>query len=358
MDKKYLELIEKLEKVNSLSLAEYEAIISCYQNSNEKIQQKLREYAAQKARSVANKVYGNKIFIRGLMEISNYCKNDCLYCGIRKSNKEVKRYRLSKEDILSACEIGYALGFRTFVLQGGDDPYYTDEILVDIVLSIKNIYPDCAVTLSLGEKSKTSLQKLRDAGADRYLLRHETADSCHYAKLHPENMLLSSRIECLYMLKEIGYQAGCGFMVGSPYQTPKTIAKDLKFIEEFKPAMCGIGPFIPHHNTPFKDMEKGDTKFTCFLLSLIRLIVPNVLLPATTALASLDNNGREEGILSGANVIMPNLSPAAYRKNYEIYDNKAYQDEEAAESIELLKDRMKKIGYEISISRGDVKTIY
>ncbi|HQC55284.1 MAG TPA: [FeFe] hydrogenase H-cluster radical SAM maturase HydE [Clostridia bacterium] len=358
MDKKYVELIEKLEKNNSLTLAEYERVVSYYLNSNKDMQNNIREFVSEKAREIVKKVYGNKIFIRGLTEITNYCKNDCLYCGIRKSNKDVKRYRLSKEDILSACKIGYALGFRTFVLQGGDDPYYTDDILLDIVSSIKKAHPDCAITLSLGEKSEESLQKIHLAGADRYLLRHETADECHYKKLHPENMLLASRLETLNNLKKIGYQAGCGFMVGSPYQTPSTIAKDLKFIETFQPAMCGIGPFIPHHKTPFKDMPKGDSDFTCYLLSLIRLAVPNVLLPATTALASVNDKGRKNGILSGANVIMPNLTPSGYRENYELYDNKAYQNEEAAENIEALKESIKKIGYEIVVSRGDVKTIY
>lgn len=314
MDKNYLELIKKLETKKSLSTTEYEAIISYYQNANAKLQKEIRDYVSKKAVDAVKKVYGNAIFIRGLMEISNYCKNDCLYCGIRRSNKEVERYRLKKDDILSACEVGYDLGFRTFVLQGGEDPYYTDDILCDIIKSIKEKYKDVAITLSLGEKSKESFKKLRDAGADRYLLRHETADDNHYSLLHPESMLLSSRMESLNALKELGYQAGCGFMVGSPYQTATTIAKDLKFIEEFKPAMCGIGPFIPHHNTPFKNMPKGDTGLTCYLLSLIRLIIPNILLPATTALATLSGNGRIEGILSGANVIMPNLSPLSNRK--------------------------------------------
>lgn len=357
MDKEYINLIEKLIKTNSLSLDEYEKVISSYKNATQDKQKKIRDYVAKKARTIANKVYKNKVYVRGLMEISNYCKNDCLYCGVRKSNKNVDRYRLTKDEILQACSIGYELGFRTFVLQGGDDPFYTDKILVDIVSEIRKRYKDCAITLSLGERSYDSYKRLYDAGANRYLLRHETADCTHYSKIHPENMLLSTRLKSLNALKEIGYQVGCGFMVGSPYQTTSTLAKDLKFVEEFKPAMCGIGPFIPHHETPFKDMEKGNADFTCYLLSIIRLIVPNVLLPATTALASLDNDGRKKGVLAGANVIMPNLSPIEFRKKYEIYDNKAYQEEESAECIEMLKEQIKTIGYEIVVDRGDVRSI-
>lgn len=345
---KIFEIIDKLEKNHSLSLEEYEYLIE-----NRTLES--ANYLKEKALKVRHNIYGNSIYIRGLIEISNFCKNDCLYCGIRKSNLSCQRYRLSKEEILDCCKNGYLLGFRTFVLQSGEDLFFTDEILCDILKSIKASYPDCAITLSLGERSKESYQKLYDAGADRYLLRHETADEEHYKKLHPENMSFNNRINCLYDLKDIGYQVGCGFMVGSPFQTNLSIAKDLKFIEEFKPEMCGIGPFIPHKSTPFSAYSAGDADFTCYLLSIIRLIYPPVLLPATTALNSIDPSGREKGILSGANVVMPNLSPALVRNKYELYDNKASFGSESAQNKLELENQMKAIGYQVVTDRGDIK---
>lgn len=341
-------LIDRLYKTRKLSLEEYEFLIDNYSIDAYK-------YAAQKALNLREFYYGKKVFIRGLIEISNICKNDCFYCGIRKSNKFCSRYRLTKEDILNCCKEGYSLGFRTFVLQGGEDPYFDDNRLTDIIKNIKKLYPDCAVTLSLGERTKDSYAALKNAGADRYLLRHETADSNHYSKLHPINLNLNNRVKCLIDLKAVGFQVGCGFMVGSPYQTSKTIAKDLKFIEEFKPDMCGIGPFISHKATPFKDEPNGSVELTLYLLSLIRIIHPPVLLPATTALGTLNDNGRENGILSGANVIMPNLSPKSARQKYMLYDNKKSDGDEAAESLTEIKNRMQKIGYEIAIDRGDVR---
>lgn len=340
------ELIDKLEKEHSLSLNEYEQLITSYT-------EELANFAAKKADKIRKSIYGNKVYIRGLIEISNICKNDCLYCGIRKSNLECERYRLTKEQILECCEEGYSLGFRTFVLQGGEDGYFNDDVLCDIVDKIKSKYPDCAVTLSMGERSYNSYKKLYDAGADRYLLRHETADIEHYKKLHPEAMSFENRMECLYNLKEIGYQVGCGFMVGSPYQTTETLAKDLKFIEEFKPDMCGIGPFIPHKNTQFRDEKAGTVELTCYLLSIIRLICPDLLLPATTALGTISQNGREKGILSGANVVMPNLSPSSVRKKYELYDNKLCTGEESAQQVKELELKMRDIGYEVVVDRGD-----
>lgn len=340
------DLIEKLEKEHSLSLNEYEQLIREYTTE-------LADFTAKKAVAVRQRIYDNKVYIRGLIEISNICKNDCLYCGIRKSNLECDRYRLTSEQILECCEEGYSLGFRTFVLQGGEDGYFNDDVLCDIIDKIKSKYPDSAITLSMGERSYESYKKLYDAGADRYLLRHETADIEHYKKLHPENMSFENRMECLYNLKEIGYQVGCGFMVGSPYQTTETLAKDLKFIEEFKPDMCGIGPFIPHKNTRFKDEKAGTVELTCYLLSLIRLICPEVLLPATTALGTIDAKGREKGILSGANVVMPNLSPSSVRKKYELYNNKLCTGEESAEQVKELEMKMKDIGYEVVVDRGD-----
>lgn len=312
-------------------------------------------YAQALARSISQKYFGNKIYTRGLIEISSYCKNDCYYCGLRRSNKNAERYRLSKDDILSCCESGYALGFRTFVLQGGEDNYYSDEIITDIISSIKKKYSDCAVTLSLGEKNKSTYQKYFQAGADRYLLRHETADETHYGKLHPENMSLSNRKQCLYNLKEIGFQTGCGIMVGSPYQTAENIADDMLFMKELQPHMVGIGPFIPHKDTPFRDMPAGSFRLTLFLLSLIRIMLKNVLLPATTALGTINKNGREQGILSGANVVMPNLSPISVRKKYMLYDNKICTGEESAECKACLENRIKSIGYQLVTDRGDYK---
>ena len=343
-----LSIIGKLEKEHSLTLEEYQFLID--NRSDE-----AADILAKKADRVRREIYGNDVFIRGLIEITNICKNDCLYCGIRKSNRNCQRYRLTKDEILECCDEGYRLGFRTFVMQGGEDGYFNDDVLCDIVKTIKEKYPDCAVTLSMGEKTYDSYRRLYDAGADRYLLRHETADSEHYSRLHPENLTLENRLECLKSLKKIGFQTGCGFMVGSPYQTSAMLAKDLKFIETFKPDMCGIGPFVPHKDTPFKDEKRGSAELTCYLLSIIRLIHPPVLLPATTALGTIDENGREKGILAGANVVMPNLSPTSVRKKYELYDNKLSDGDESAQSKDNLSKRIEKIGYRIVTARGDVK---
>lgn len=298
-------------------------------------------------------IYGNTVYIRGLIEISNVCKNDCLYCGIRCSNRNCQRYRLSREDILSCCREGYELGFRTFVLQGGEDPAFTDDVLCELVQSIKAEQPECAVTLSLGERSTKSYELLKHAGADRYLLRHETADAAHYARLHPASMSFDNRMRCLQDLKELGYQVGCGMMVESPFQTAVELARDLKFIEQFQPDMCGIGPFIPQHDTPFGTQKAGTLELTCYLLSILRLIKPNLLLPSTTALGSIHPYGREMGIQAGANVVMPNLSPPSVRKKYALYDNKATDGAEAAQCREELAQRMAAIGYEVVTDRGD-----
>lgn len=340
-------LIEKLETSHALTEKEYALLIQSYTEP-------LAAYAAQKAVALRKKYYSNHIYIRGLIEISNYCKNNCLYCGIRRDNTSCERYRLEQTQILDCCAQGYSLGFRTFVLQGGEDGYYTDTRLCGIIRAIKNKYPDCAVTLSLGERTRQSYQTLYDAGADRYLLRHETADPIHYGKLHPLEQSFSERMRCLYDLREIGYQTGCGFMVGSPGQTVETLAKDLKFIETFHPAMCGIGPFIPHHATPFSDTPAGSIELTCYLLSLIRLIQPTILLPATTALSTLVLDGRERGVLAGANVVMPNLSPIQKRKKYTLYDNKRFTEEESAQNVARLRESMSAIGYEVVTARGDV----
>ncbi|MGN0354676.1 MAG: [FeFe] hydrogenase H-cluster radical SAM maturase HydE [Muricoprocola sp.] len=341
------ELIRRLYEEHSLELSEYEQLL-------EERTEEDAHLLARLAVKTRKELYGTQVFIRGLIECSNICKNNCYYCGIRRGNHSCVRYRLTEDEILSCCREGYQLGFRTFVLQGGEDPYYTDEHLCALVSSIRKEFPDCAITLSLGERSRGSYQKLFDAGANRYLLRHETADQEHYEKLHPKEMSFSNRMQCLKDLKEIGFQTGCGFMVGSPYQTVQTLAKDLKFIEEFHPDMCGIGPFIPHHETPFAKEEAGTAELTCFLLSIIRLIYPPVLLPSTTALGTIAPDGRERGILSGANVVMPNLSPLSVRKKYELYENKISTGDESAQCRDALARRMEAIGYQLVTARGDI----
>lgn len=341
-------LIKSLAFNHRLRLEEYQELVEAQSPETAAV-------LAEQAVAVRREIYGNAVYVRGLIEVSNICKNDCLYCGIRRSNSHCDRYRLSLEDILSCAAEGYRLGFRTFVLQGGEDPFFTDQVLSGIVTALKSAYPDCAVTLSMGERSRESYQLLRQAGADRYLLRHETADRAHYETLHPAGMSFDNRMRCLGDLRDLGYQVGCGFMVGSPGQTSRTLAEDLKFIAEFKPDMCGIGPFVPHKDTAFRDQPAGTVEQTCYLLSIIRLIHPPVLLPATTALGTIHPEGRELGILAGANVVMPNLSPVSVRKKYELYDNKICTGEESAQCRDCLSARMAAVGYEIVTARGDVK---
>lgn len=342
------ELIEKLHHNHHLDEQEWVQIFATFTEED-------REVAAEKAREIARENFGKDIYFRGIVEFTNICKNDCLYCGIRKSNCNVDRYRLNLEQIMACCAAGYENGFRTFVLQGGEDAWFTDERMCEIIRAIKDVYPDCAVTLSLGERSRESYQKMFEAGADRYLLRHETADEKHYMSLHPAEMKLSNRIECLWNLKEIGYQTGCGLMVGSPGQTPATLAKDMLFIEEFQPEMIGMGPFLPHKDTPFRAENKGSVTLTLFLLALCRIMLPSVLLPSTTALGTASNDGRKLGVLHGCNVIMPNLSPDDVRENYMLYDNKAGTNLTAKEGIEIVYQEMKEIGYNVVIGRGDYK---
>lgn len=342
------EIVDRLQSEQNLSEQEFLSILN-----SEACE--ATEYLRFCAENVRKQNFGNSVYIRGLIEFTNYCKNDCLYCGIRRNNLKAERYRLTKEQILSCCENGYNLGFRTFVLQGGEDAYFTDEILCDIIENIKSRYPDCAVTLSIGERSKESYKRLFNAGAVRYLLRHETANAEHYAKLHSNELSLLSRMNCLKELKETGFQTGCGFMVGSPFQTDKNIVEDLMFIKKFNPQMVGIGPFIPHKDTPFKAYTAGTLEQTLRLLSIIRLILPKVLLPSTTALATINKKGRQLGILAGANVVMPNLSPFDVRDKYFLYNNKASFGAEAAESLDKLKTEMKEIGYNIVVDRGDYR---
>lgn len=339
-------LIDKLSKEKFLSKEEFISLFKEYTEEDVK-------YSKELARQIAGKYFDNQVYTRGLIEFTNYCKNDCYYCGIRRSNTNVTRYRLTKEDILNCCEQGYTLGFRTFVLQGGEDTKYSDKDMVEVITAIKQGYPDCALTLSLGEKSFEAYEMYRKAGADRYLLRHETANEEHYKQLHPSSLSLQNRKQCLWNLKKLGYQVGTGFMVGSPHQTAEALAEDFLFIKELSPAMVGIGPFLPHHDTPFKGFEKGSYELTLFLISLLRLMLPNALLPATTALGTIHPLGREAGIQAGANVVMPNLSPVTVRKQYELYDNKICTGDEAAECKMCLQSRMRKIGYEIVTARGD-----
>jgi biotin synthase len=346
--KNTFELIDKLEATQSLEADELIHLLS-------RLSDPLSRYLFDKSRKTADKFFGNRIYVRGLIEFTNYCKNNCYYCGIRSGNKKADRYRLSKEQIMECCRLGYDLGFRTFVLQGGEDNHFTDDMMVDIIKEIKRNYPDCALTLSVGEKTYDTYKAFYDAGADRYLLRHETANAEHYQRLHPGGQTLESRKECLQALKSIGFQVGTGFMVGSPYQTVKDLADDLLFIKELSPAMIGIGPFIPHQDTPFADMAQGPLEMTLFLIGILRLMIPNALIPSTTALGTIHPQGREKGILAGANVVMPNLSPVDVREKYKLYDNKICTGEEAAECRVCLQSRMNKIGYELVVDRGDFK---
>ena len=339
-------LAAKLARGHGLSLDEYAALIDTRTPA-------LADELAGRAREVCEAVYGDGVFARGLIEFTNICANDCYYCGIRRSNRACERYRLTGEQILACAEEGWQAGFRTFVLQGGEDPYFTDDKICALIRQIKAQYPDCAVTLSIGEKEHDSYQAFFDAGADRYLLRHETADEAHYGKLHPAEMFWKHRMDCLWDLKEIGYQVGCGFMVGSPEQTVDTLYEDLQFIRKLQPHMVGIGPFIPQKDTPFGEKKAGTMEDTLRLLSIIRLLQPHVLLPSTTALGTIHPLGREKGIQAGANVVMPNLSPVAVREKYKLYDNKICTGDEAAECRHCMARRMESVGYKVVVNRGD-----
>jgi len=343
------ELIDKLYKERNIENNALCQLIALADGSQQEL------YLFEKARQKKEEIYQDKIYIRGLIELSNYCKNNCLYCGIRAINTSIERYRLSKEQILDCTRYGYELGFRTFVLQGGEDPAYSDQDICDIVRQIKEEHPDCAVTLSIGEKTYESYKAYKEAGADRYLLRHETATESHYQMLHPEKMSFKNRQRCLADLKSLGYQVGSGFMVGSPFQTMEHIVADLRYLQQLEPDMIGIGPFIPHHQTPFADKKQGDLHLTLRLIAILRLMFPNALLPSTTALGSIHPEGRKMGLGCGANVVMPNLSPLDVRNLYKIYDNKAYVNAEAAEGIAILKKEAEEIGYKVVIDRGDAK---
>lgn len=339
-------LLEQLAADWHLTQAQWRQLFASYTQED-------LDQAIHMARDIAVANFGKTIYFRGIVEFTNFCRNDCYYCGIRCGNHSVARYRLEPEDILHCCREGYDSGFRTFVLQGGEDDYFTDERMCAIVRAIKERWPDCAVTLSLGERSRASYQALFDAGADRYLLRHETADPAHYALLHPPRQTLENRLRCLRDLKNIGYQTGCGIMVGTPGQTPETLARDMLFMQELKPEMIGVGPFLPHRDTPFRGEKPGSVELTLFVLALCRIMLPRVLLPATTALGTAEGDGRQRGVLAGCNIIMPNLSPLAVRKKYMLYDNKAGMDLTAEQGVALLRRQMEAIGYEVVVGRGD-----
>lgn len=338
--------IELLAKNRDLPDAELSSLIEASE---------LNDALFSAADKIRRGVYGDEVYIRGLIEFTNYCKNNCFYCGIRSGNKNSVRYRLSKEDILSCCEEGYSLGFRTFVLQGGEDNYYSDKLICEIVSDIRERFPDCAITLSIGEKTKESYRSYYNAGANRYLLRHETASEAHYGQLHPADMSLENRKRCLFDLKEIGYQVGSGFMVGSPYQTTQDLISDLRFLQELKPDMIGIGPYITHAQTPFAEFKSGSFELTLRMISILRMMFPYALIPSTTALGTIHPQGRELGLKAGANVVMPNLSPVKTRKLYDLYENKICTGEEAAECRGCLERRVESAGYRIVTNIGNVK---
>lgn len=339
-------IVDKLCADRRLSVREYERLVAL---RTPRIATKL----ARRAWAERLRVYGDAVFIRGLIEVTSYCKNDCLYCGIRRSNRSCARYRLLPGEIMLRVEAGYGWGFRSFVLQGGEDPQFGDHEVAALVARIKKRFPDAAVTLSLGERPAAVYRAWHEAGADRYLLRHETANPDHYARLHPSGMRLETRLRSLHDARAAGFAVGCGFMVGSPGQTAADLASDLKFVEGFRPEMCGIGPFIPHRDTPFADEAAGSMELTCYALSIIRLMLPGVLLPATTALATVAVDGRERGIRAGANVVMPNLSPPAVRKGYVLYNGKLTAGAEDAEHVDVLRAHMKQIGCNVVVGRGD-----
>ena len=339
-------LIDRLDRQKRLELEEWTALLSGFDAGT-------ADYAARRARELSLERFGKRVYFRGIVEFTNICRNDCLYCGLRRSNSHAVRYRLEPEEILACCREGYALGYRTFVLQGGEDPYYTDQVLCQLVSGITGEFPEAAVTLSVGERSRGSYQRLFDAGARRYLLRHETAAPALYRRVHPPEMSWENRMRCLRDLREIGYQTGCGMMVGLPGQTAEDLARDMVFLGEFQPQMIGMGPFLPHHDTPLRDCPAGSVELTLFLLSLSRIMLPDVLLPATTALDGGWEDGRTRGILAGANVIMPNLSPVAVRKDYLLYDGKPGLTQDAADSLRSLREAVTSIGYELVVGRGD-----
>ncbi len=349
LKKDITELSRKLYETADLSDEELTGLLEADYSDDDG----LLHSAADKKR---REIYGEDVFLRGLIEVTNFCKNNCYYCGIRCANKDLKRYRLSKEDIIRCADEGYRIGYRTFVLQGGEDPYYTDDRICETISALHEKFPDCVITLSIGEKPKSSYEAYYKAGARRYLLRHETADEEHYGRLHPSEMSFSNRIRCLYDLKETGFQVGAGFMVGSPFQTTENILKDIRFLQKFKPEMIGIGPFLTHSKTPFADHKNGSLYLTLRLISILRLMLPYALIPATTALGTIHPEGREMGLKAGANVVMPNLSPYDVRKLYSLYENKLFTGEESAQQRKSLECSIQKAGYKAVTAVGNCVT--
>lgn len=341
----YKEILERLALTGEVTFGDAKSLI-------ERGDECVSDYAAGLAREVAAEHFANGVYLRGLVEVGSYCSGGCFYCGLRAENCSLERYELSEEEILEACREGYGLGFRSFVLQGGQRGDRVQSV-TDVVRSIKQEMPSIAVTLSLGEQSRATYEAWREAGADRYLLRHETATRQHYERLHPERMSYDNRLRCLYDLRSLGYQIGAGFMVGSPYQGAEELAREIEFLGGLRPEMVGIGPFIPQSATPFAGMPSGSVEQTLLMISLVRLALPKALIPATTALASKDENGTARGVLAGANVVMPNLTPQKYRAGYAIYDGKKSMGSEAAEGVAILSELLHRIGYEAIMSRGD-----
>ena len=343
-------IIDRLREKHKLEPEQYRALLTMRDPQDV-------EYLMSQAREVAQLKFGKHVFLRGLIELSNVCRNDCLYCGIRRSNHQVARYTLTREQVLACCEQGYEIGFRTFVLQGGEWGEEQSKWIAGLITEIRQHWPDCAITLSLGEHPKETYALWREAGADRYLLRHETHNSRLYGLLHPKGMTIGNRLQCLDWLKQLEFQVGAGIIVGSPFQSLKTIVEDIQYLIEFQPHMIGIGPFIPHHDTPLRRFPAGSVEMTARLYAIMRLALPQALIPSTTAMASLSPNGRLRGILSGANVVMPNLSPEDNRKQYSLYDNKASLGAESAQGIRALADELATIDYSIDWSRGDSPSI-
>ncbi len=344
-------LAEKLARERILTRDEFVALLESL--SRDGLQGETGLALSAKALAVREENFGRDVYLRGLIEFTSHCKNNCLYCGLRCANPKAERYRLTRDEILERCRIGYGLDFRTFVLQGGEDPFYDDAKMCGVIGAIREKFSDCAITLSVGEKSRETYLKYFEAGADRFLLRHESASPDHYARLHPPDMSLAARKECLYALKEIGFQVGAGFMVGSPFQTLSDLAEDLLFIAALAPQMVGVGPFIPHPETPFGQYAHGSAALTVAILGILRLMLPKSLIPATTALGTIDPQSREAALRFGANVMMPNLSPLNVRKKYDIYQGKIHLDEEAAEGAARLRARLAELGFRTPLSRGD-----
>ncbi len=340
------DLIDQLRAKHKLAPEGYRALLTMRDPQDV-------EYLMEQAREVAQARFGKGIFVRGLIELTNVCRNDCLYCGIRRSNSNVSRYTLTREQVLDSCEQGYKIGFRTFVLQGGEWGEERSTWIAELIRDIRQRWPECAITLSLGEHTRETYAMWRKAGADRYLLRHETHNKRLYSLLHPEGMTIQHRLQCLDWLKELGFQVGAGIMVGSPFQSLNSIVEDIMYLVDFKPHMIGIGPFIPQHETLFSRFPAGSVDLTARFYAILRLALPFALIPSTTAMATLSPDGRLRGILAGANVVMPNLSPADNRAKYALYDNKASFGAESAQGIKKLADELSSIGYHIDWSRGD-----